>query len=478
MSFCRLRSRQWLEEDLSAWEAERAHVVLEDCTTLLKARQELEVAGGLLQDMVSHRSAGLLLASGEAAKSRAAAQKALALARPWLSAGAQVRDLGSISFKMDERSVHSVMQAISCNAVLRQSPDSALYLTLRVAVLCDFEQWHKADLCDFEQVLDPTLALSLSLSLSQLHLTRTLFHCACVRQVTKFKVKRTSTLREFKSTAAEAFGIPVARQRYWRCLWRTNQTIRPHQPLSAQEEECVLEELLFRKNSPAMKLFLEASSAPVEEEQRPHMSPPLTSKDALIFFKYYDPEEEELHFVCPLIVKIADPIASVLPHVKQEIGLKPKQKLILFEEIAPTTIERLYHISRTSFQEADLSNGDIICVQRCPPKDAYPMTLDEHYMQLSLVSVSFCSVSDEDEGEFVLQLSTETTYDDVVEHLADELNYRDSCMIRLRKASAENYKPLPSPIKNRPNLLLRHMLADPLTKVLPDVLFYEMLDYA
>jgi hypothetical protein len=332
-----------------------------------EVKQELAFAGGLLQEMVAHRSVGLLIASGKAANSRATVQKTLAVAS--LSLGAKARDTDSISFEgVNARSVRSAMKAICCNATLRQSAgneeeeiklDSPLHLELRVAVLRDFEQWNKAGLCDFEQVLPLS-------SLNSLSLTLTHSHSPCARQVATFKVERTSALSEFKATAAEAFGIPEARQRYWRCSMRPTR-IRPRQPLSVQEEDRALEELLAGENSQTIKLFLEASSAPVEGELRPHVFPPHTRGDALIFFKYYDHEAEELRFVCPLVVKIADPIASVLPHLKQALGLKPKESLFLFEEITPFSIKRLDDINTTSFDTANLTNGDIICVQRPPP---------------------------------------------------------------------------------------------------------------
>jgi ubiquitin carboxyl-terminal hydrolase 7 len=111
----------------------------------------------------------------------------------------------------------------------KELAEAHLYLKLRVATLRDFEQSHDADLCDFEQVKG-------------------------------FKVKKTSTLREFRTIAAEEFGIPVARQRYWTCPARRNRTIRPDEPYSVEGENTPLEKFVKRGASD-VKLFLEASKA-------------------------------------------------------------------------------------------------------------------------------------------------------------------------------------------------------------------------
>jgi hypothetical protein len=108
--------------------------------------------------------------------------------------------------------------------------EAHLYLKLRVATLRDFEQSHDADLCDFAQTME-------------------------------FKVKKTSTLREFRSVAAEVFGIPAARQRYWMCPTRRNRTVRPDEPYTPNEEDTPFEKLI-KRGALDIKVFLEASTVP------------------------------------------------------------------------------------------------------------------------------------------------------------------------------------------------------------------------
>jgi hypothetical protein len=77
---------------------------------------------------------------------------------------------------------------------------------VKVAVLENLEQWKSIDLCDFDQV-------------------RT------------FKVKNATSIKQSKAVVEEAFKIPIARQRYWKCPNRRNRTVRPDEPISPREEE-------------------------------------------------------------------------------------------------------------------------------------------------------------------------------------------------------------------------------------------------
>jgi hypothetical protein len=143
--------------------------------------------------------------------------------------------------------------------------------------------------------------------------------------------------------------------------------------------------------------------APKGETDEAKLFAPHTDDDAIIFFKYYDPEVQLLRLVCYKFVKVYDKIGSVIPHLNQLLGFPshqvppsplpfshhhrtlcllfahrpspnhqttkpPPQELLLFEEIKPTMVEPLK--GTESFAEAELTNGDIICVQKLPPFNA------------------------------------------------------------------------------------------------------------
>jgi ubiquitin carboxyl-terminal hydrolase 7 len=289
-------------------------------------------------------------------------------------------------------------------------------------------------------------------------------------QFRKFKVKKNSTLKQFKAVAAEAVRIPEKKQRYWTCPVRRNRTIRPDEPLSAQEEEeCALEELVTSQKD--LTVFLDA----------PGKVP--RSSEALLFFKYYDPEaEEKLRFVCSLVVKIADPIASVLPHLRRALGSGPEQELLLFEEIKPSLVERLEDIKTTTFAQAELSNGDIICVQRtlAPDRRQACNLAPAHYARLLEVTVRFCNLNKQGEDVCALKLSRTAMYEEVIRALAKHLKHEPG-KLRITQHSAMYNGPHVQPIDHNCTMALTNMLTalhSPKGLVLTDVLYFEKLQQA
>jgi ubiquitin carboxyl-terminal hydrolase 7 len=218
-------------------------------------------------------------------------------------------------------------------------------------------------------------------------------------------------------------------------------------------------------------VFLEASPTPVEGKlPRRYV--------ALIFFKYYDPEaEEKLRFVCSLFVKISDRIASVLPHLRRALGFQPEQELLLFEEIKPSLVERLEDISTTNFAQAELSNGDIICVQKTLEPDRRQLCdlAPAHYARLLQVTVRFRNLNKLDEDVCALKLSKTATYEEVNRELAAHLKHKPG-KLRITQHSAMYNGPHVQPIPHNSAMALTNMLAvlhSPKGHVLTDVLYFE-----
>jgi hypothetical protein len=475
-----------LEKELRAWEDKRAHAMQDDHAKLSKVKQELEVACELMQAIETHPSVGLLVASGEIARRRATALKAREAASPHLPkpfGGRPKVCEESIALHADGRStmlaISGVMllsQSSANNMEIKHAEDDDGYLELSVVVLGDLERWHQADLWSPELVLFP---LAHALPSTPVNLTALDVHvhsharivrvCACVRacvhcmgQIKKFKVKKNSTLKQFKAIAAEEFGIPKTRQRYWGCPPRRNRTIRPDSPFSAEREQLALEKLVKRGAPASLLVFLEASPTPVEGKlPRRYV--------ALIFFKYYDPEaEEKLRFVCSLFVKIADPIASVLPHLRRALATGPEQELLLFEEIKPSLVDRLEDISTTTFTQAELSNGDIICVQtRRQACNLAPA----HYARLLEVTIKFRNLNKLDEDVCALKLYRTATYEEVMRELSAQLK-QEPGKLRIMQHSAMYKGPHVQPIDHNSTMALTNMLTvlhSPKGHVLTDI---------
>jgi len=170
----------------------------------------------------------------------------------------------------------------------------------------------------------------------------------------------------------------------------------------------------------------------------------------------------------------------VIPHLLHLLGFPDDQELLLFEEIKPTMVEPLK--ATDSFAEAELSNGDIICVQKPPPPETClprPLAVAHYTWMLNRVTVKFRDLNVPTVDTCVLELSKEMGYDEVVARLAKQIEH-DPAKIRLTQHSAMYNKPRLHPIKSTPKVNLTEMLANPYggnqKKVLLDILYYEKLD--
>lgn len=56
-------------------------------------------------------------------------------------------------------------------------------------------------------------------------------------QVESFRVKKQTTLAEFKQMVAEKWGIAVEQQRFWMWATRQNRSVRPSTPLAPSSDE-------------------------------------------------------------------------------------------------------------------------------------------------------------------------------------------------------------------------------------------------
>ncbi len=56
-------------------------------------------------------------------------------------------------------------------------------------------------------------------------------------QVESFRVKKQTTLAEFKQMVAEKWGIAVEQQRFWMWATRQNRSVRPSTPLAPNSDE-------------------------------------------------------------------------------------------------------------------------------------------------------------------------------------------------------------------------------------------------
>ncbi|KAK6147384.1 hypothetical protein DH2020_018296 [Rehmannia glutinosa] len=242
---------------------------------------------------------------------------------------------------------------------------------------------------------------------------------------------------------AKEFDIPVQFQRFWIWAKRQNHTYRPNRPLTPQEEAQTvgaLREVSNKAHNAELKLFLEVDFG---LDLHPVPPPEKNKEDILLFFKFYDPEKEELRYVGRLFVKSSGKPIEILAKLNEMAGFAPDEEIELFEEI--------------KFEPSVM----------CEPLDR------RSSFRLSQI-VHFRALERPKDDEFCLELSKNHTYDDVVEKSCPAPWFDDPSKIRLTPHNCYSQQPKPNPIKYRSVDHLLDMLVH--YNQVSDILYYEVLD--
>ncbi|QCE01486.1 ubiquitin carboxyl-terminal hydrolase 7 [Vigna unguiculata] len=195
-------------------------------------------------------------------------------------------------------------------------------------------------------------------------------------RVRSFRVSRRTPFYLFKVQVAKEFGVPVPFQRYWLWARRKNHTYRLDQPLTHLERAQPVGQLgsVSRKahNAAELNLFLEVE---LGLDLRPVAPPEKTEDDILLFFKLYDPEEEEeLRYVGRLFVKSSGKPSEILTRLNEMAGYDPDEEIALYEEIKFEPNVMCEPIDKNvTFRISQLGDGDIVCFQKVSVDDIdYP----------------------------------------------------------------------------------------------------------
>jgi len=299
-------------------------------------------------------------------------------------------------------------------------------------------------------------------------------------KVRTFRIQKQVSFISFKEEVAKEFGIPVQFQRFWLWAKRQNHTYRPNRPLTQPEESQsvgILRETSNKAHIAELRLFLEAEYGP---DLRLLPPPDKTKDDILLFFKLYDPEREELRYVGRLFVKALGKPIEIITKLNAMVGFPPDEEIDLYEEIKFEPNVMCEPIDkRITFRSSQLEDGDIICFQRSlvtSEEDIHrfpdvPSFLDYvHNRQI----VHFRRLDKPKEDDFCLELSKLSTYDDVVERVAQQLDLDDPSKIRLTAHNCYSQQPKPQPIRFRGVDHLSDMLVH--YNQISDILYYEILD--
>ncbi|VAH64442.1 unnamed protein product [Triticum turgidum subsp. durum] len=290
------------------------------------------------------------------------------------------------------------------------------------------------------------------------------------------RVLKDMPFNQVKEEFSKEFGIPVHSQRFWWWSKRQNNTYRPTRPLTQQEESYTvgqLKDAAIRMNSSELRLYLEV----VQENHLTLAS--RTKDDILLFFKLYDPEKEELRYVGNLLLKASSKPSDIVPKLNEIAGFQPDEDIELYEEIKfePNIMCEPVDCD-VSFSLNQIADGDILCYQkRC--------SLDQHrhpnvssffeYVHNRQV-VHFRLLEKPKQDDFSLELSKRSTYDDVVEKVAQHLGMDDPSKLRLTQHIPHLQQPKHQYIKYRSIDHLSDMLLLRNPNQMSDILYYEILD--
>ncbi|XP_047067623.1 ubiquitin C-terminal hydrolase 12-like isoform X3 [Lolium rigidum] len=299
-------------------------------------------------------------------------------------------------------------------------------------------------------------------------------------KVRSFRIQKQLPFTSFKEEVAKEYGIPVQSQRFWLWAKRQNHTYRPNRPLAPHEEaQSVgqLREVSNKAHNAELKLFLEVE---LGLDLRPIRPPEKSKEDILLFFKFYNPEKEELRFIGRLFVKALGKPSDILAILNEMAGFSTNEEIELYEEIKFEPNVMCEHIDKKlTFRSSQLEDGDIVCFQKPSVPDGdtqvrYPDVPSFLEYVHNRQVVHFRCLEKPKEDEFCLELSKLNTYDDVVERVARQLGLDDPSKIRLTSHNCYSQQPKPQPIRYRGVEHLLDMLVH--YNQTSDILYYEVLD--
>ncbi|EIE26652.1 cysteine proteinase [Coccomyxa subellipsoidea C-169] len=315
------------------------------------------------------------------------------------------------------------------------------------------------------------------------------FDLADQEKVKTFRVKKQMLFGEFRELVAEELGVPLEQQRFWTFAKRQNSTLRPARALQPSEDEARVTDL---KDSPVnnrlqqpqtIALFLETAIGPAKE------LPPINKNMILLFLKLYKPKTQTLRYVGRIFVLKTQRFADLYPLLLKRAELPEDTKLAIYEEIKfdPTVMVELQNPNH-SLANAQLEDGDILCLQEQPREDdmeelPYPTVKDYLVWVRNRMTVTFRRLDQPKEAGVVLELSRDLDYDGVAAALTEALRkaeqaeaagLTDPALLRFTAQQPFVNAPKPQPVKWHGFDTLASIMVHYSTVL--DTVFYEILD--
>lgn len=196
----------------------------------------------------------------------------------------------------------------------------------------------------------------------------------------KLRVLKTRKFTDLFTELSENLEIEPEKVNFWIMNYRRNQTLRPSSKLQFDDLTVgeIYEKFLSKKHSFA-NIWIEEPEyelhkvigEPSQEEPVVEVvdsEEGVVSERILLFLKYYDPETQTLNGLTHFYTESDEILENVVPKINKFLKIDESTTLELFEEIQPNSIEVLNPAN--SFYKSELSNGDIITVQKSLSNDA------------------------------------------------------------------------------------------------------------
>ncbi|EEH43818.2 uncharacterized protein PADG_00107 [Paracoccidioides brasiliensis Pb18] len=186
---------------------------------------------------------------------------------------------------------------------------------------------------------------------------------------TFIRVLKETTVGDFTQQVAQKLSLDHCHIALWVCINRQNGTRRPHVPLLQPEVTIEKAFLNVAARGKIHQLWVEVGPTVAGVRVPP---PKVTTEGTtiMIFLKYFDVVNQTLRGVNTLYVQRG---SAVGPAVLTAMGWPSDVKFSVREEVKPSMI--LSVDVNTTFERAELGNGDILCVQRRVKRNELPPNL-------------------------------------------------------------------------------------------------------
>ncbi|CAB4475286.1 unnamed protein product [Rhizophagus irregularis] len=243
-------------------------------------------------------------------------------------------------------------------------------------------------------------------------------------------VLKNTTYTTFKEKVSQCFNIPSEQVRFWVFVKRQNQTIRPDLPIPESSFNKSMEEIRIEMTPRRheLKLYMEVADKPINDRAWFPSIGRSENMNIIVFLKYFDPDTQTLEGLGHLYVRDYDKVGDCTNILRERKNLPPDTPLIIYEEIKPNMIEKMY--LNYTFRGSEIQNGDIICFQKALMENEIReytefgriCSIPQFYESLTLLTVISFKPEWQDYFEFDLILNKKSTLYQVVEAVALHLN--------------------------------------------------------